>query len=112
MVSVSFSSLAMAIATTIIPSAQSAMIDLPIHFENSYVSLLLKILGYLRTLLTVISNYKARVQAQVGSPPLTYVLMFDTGSSSTWIDDQHCAIVCDNRSGYVDLDYIYKRRLI
>ncbi|KAB8239090.1 pepsin-like aspartic protease [Aspergillus alliaceus] len=71
-------SLDIAAIATVLPSALSATVDLPIHFRNSYAS----------------------VEVNIGTPFQTHMLHFDTGSSSTWVVDQTCAKTCDNGSGY------------
>ncbi|KNG91317.1 hypothetical protein ANOM_000359 [Aspergillus nomiae NRRL 13137] len=67
-----------AVVAAILPTAWCATVDLPIHFRNSYAS----------------------VEVDIGTPPQTHFLHFDTGSSSTWVVDQNCATTCPNGSGF------------
>ncbi|KAG4424877.1 hypothetical protein IFR04_002037 [Cadophora malorum] len=57
--------------------------DLPIIFDNSYAS----------------------VEVQIGTPAETYRLHFDTGSASTWVANERCAVACANGSGYPRVGY-------
>lgn len=42
---------------------------------------------------------KADVEVQIGTPPKSHLLRFDTGSASTWVVDQTCETECNNYSG-------------
>ncbi|KAK4238690.1 aspartic peptidase domain-containing protein [Achaetomium macrosporum] len=71
-------SFAAAIASSVVSFASAAVLDLPIIIHNGY----------------------EMVELDVGTPPHTYRLMFDTGSASTWIVDKECAESCPNVSGF------------
>ncbi|KAI0477485.1 pepsinogen c [Xylariaceae sp. FL0804] len=58
--------------------ASAAVFELPITFRNSY----------------------AIVDVEAGSPAQRHTLMFDTGSSTTWMVDAECAEECENHSGW------------
>ncbi|KAI5925802.1 pepsinogen c [Camillea tinctor] len=65
-------------ALALVPMASAAVLDLPIQFRNSY----------------------AMVEVEAGTPPVNHVLLFDTGSATTWMVDNECADTCSNFSGY------------
>ncbi|POS70479.1 hypothetical protein DHEL01_v211125 [Diaporthe helianthi] len=63
-----------------LPGALSAVLDLPIWLKNTY----------------------SVVDVEVGTPPVTHTLLFDTGSSTTWIIAAECdgTALCPNNSGF------------
>ncbi|KAJ4323612.1 hypothetical protein N0V84_004220 [Fusarium piperis] len=63
--------------------SSAAVLDLPIVHDNTY----------------------SLVELDVGSPPTTYRLLFDTGSATSWIVDQRCAEECPNFSGHKRVGY-------
>ncbi|KAK4236812.1 aspartic peptidase domain-containing protein [Achaetomium macrosporum] len=71
-------SFAAAIISSAVSFASGAVLDLPIIVNNGY----------------------DMVELDVGTPPQTYRLMFDTGSASTWIVDKECAESCPNVSDF------------
>ncbi|PLB48588.1 acid protease [Aspergillus steynii IBT 23096] len=74
--------LSLAAVATLLPSAWGAVVDLPVHFDNSY----------------------AQVEASIGTPPKTYLLHFDTGSATTWVVGKGC-LNCPNGSRYERVGY-------
>lgn len=83
--------------------AMAAVLELPVRFQN----------GYVRTPsqanapescehdeLTSISQ--STVEVQVGTPPVSHALLFDTGSATTWMTTAECNAsgACANNSGY------------
>ncbi|KAF5666088.1 hypothetical protein FHETE_6389 [Fusarium heterosporum] len=72
-----------AMAAALIGTASAAVIDLPISIRDGY----------------------AMVDFGVGTPAQHFNLLFDTGSTSTWIVDEECAETCahvdkGHRTGY------------
>lgn len=63
-----------------LPGALSAVFELPIRLNQGY----------------------AMVEMEVGTPPVSHSLLFDTGSSTTWIVTDACNDTddCPNNSGY------------
>ncbi|KAK6208212.1 hypothetical protein LQW54_006993 [Pestalotiopsis sp. IQ-011] len=69
---------------TLAAAASAAVIDLPVHVQNTYAS----------------------VEFQVGTPPKTTRLQFDTGSSTAWMVGTGCTdSSCPNSSGYDRIEY-------
>ncbi|KAI3396079.1 hypothetical protein diail_496 [Diaporthe ilicicola] len=63
-----------------LPGALSAVFDLPIRLNNGY----------------------SVVEVEVGTPPVNHTLLFDTGSSTTWMIAATCdgTALCPNNSGF------------
>ncbi|KAI9041816.1 pepsin-like aspartic protease [Aspergillus affinis] len=72
----------LAAVAALLPSALGAVLNLPVHFDNSY----------------------AQVEASIGTPAKTYLLHFDTGSATTWVVGKGC-LNCPNGSGYERVGY-------
>lgn len=53
----------------------------------------------------IIDNGYSLVDVKVGTPARSTRLLFDTGSSSTWMYDWYCAETCVNYVGYPRLGY-------
>ncbi len=71
--------------------------DLPIIFDNSYVG---NVESRDFKIFLLIIGKQASVEVQIGTPAETYRLHFDTGSASTWVANERCAVACANGSGY------------
>ncbi|GFP54374.1 cathepsin E [Trichoderma asperellum] len=68
-----------AAAVLLARSSSAAVLEFPVTFRNTY----------------------ACVDISIGTPPQNHVLVFDTGSATSWIADKTCADGgCDNFSGY------------
>ncbi|KAI0206829.1 pepsinogen c [Astrocystis sublimbata] len=66
-------------AMALVQTGSAFVLDLPIWFRTTY----------------------ALVNLPVGTPPQEHLLLFDTGSGSSWIADKKCADeVCKNTSGF------------
>lgn len=69
---------------TLAAAASAAVLDLPVHVQNTYAS----------------------VEFQVGTPAKTTRLQFDTGSSTAWMVGTGCTdSSCPNSSGYDRIEY-------
>ncbi|KAK8058130.1 acid protease [Apiospora phragmitis] len=69
----------LAVAIAVLRTSSAAVLDLPIWFRITY----------------------AMVELQVGTPAEHHLLLFDTGSGTSWIADKKCADgACNNISGF------------
>ncbi|KAK7967958.1 vacuolar protease A [Apiospora aurea] len=69
----------LALASALLHTGSAAVLDLPIWYRNTY----------------------ALVNFQVGTPAQDHLLLFDTGSGTSWLADKKCADdACDNGSGF------------
>ncbi len=78
--------------------ALAGTFDLPILFDNSYVSNSQTSTDKIACSDTI--GFQASVEVQIGTPSSTYRLHFDTGSATTWVANEQCASsTCSNGSG-------------
>ncbi|KAK7936042.1 hypothetical protein PG985_001537 [Apiospora marii] len=69
----------LSVATVFLQASSAAVLDLPIWYRNTY----------------------ALVRFQVGTPAQDHLLLFDTGSGTSWMADKKCADGgCFNNSGF------------
>ncbi|PQE10516.1 pepsinogen c protein [Rutstroemia sp. NJR-2017a BVV2] len=73
-----------AVAVALAWGSSAAIVKMPIWIRNTY----------------------AMVEISVGTPPINHLLLFDTGSGTSWIVNQPCANgACKNFSGYPRYGY-------
>ncbi|CAG9955335.1 unnamed protein product [Clonostachys rosea f. rosea IK726] len=70
-------------ALSLAPIAYGAVFDLPVIVYNGY----------------------KLIELNIGTPARPYRLLFDTGSTSTWIVDKECGEHCNNVSGFERIGY-------
>ncbi|KAK8901186.1 hypothetical protein ACHAQE_007634 [Botrytis cinerea] len=65
-------------------AASAAVLELPVHIQNTYSS----------------------VEFEVGTPAKPYRFLFDTGSTTSWVNGRNCTDTsCPNISGFVRTQY-------
>ncbi|KAK8034109.1 hypothetical protein PG993_009104 [Apiospora rasikravindrae] len=81
----------LAVASALLRAGSATVLDLPVWFRNTYVRMSCNP-GYFGA---------AMVNLQVGTPAQDHLLVFDTGSGTSWLADKKCADgACKNISGF------------
>lgn len=76
------------------------MLELPIRFQNGYVSAAQQ--RQVMENLANTSHSQSMVEVEVGTPAVSHSLLFDTGSATSWMFSADCdgTTSCPNNSGY------------